>query len=306
MVTAPTADELYSSARKFAQSALEAHHNGDHQRAAIDAGTSLEHLTKACLASRSPALLVELKPGNWESLALLCGHPQPRLNHLRTVGLREACGRVKTFVSSSASKDDLDLLINLRDGVVHAAVDEEVEERVLVAFVQQSDAILEDMRKHHWDFWGQWSPIVTKLVVNASDEIKHRVGKKLAAAKSAFMDKYGGMPSEMRDMIGRVKPRIFTDWESAVTDCPACDAKGVAKGRYWLDETDDDDTGEPWVWGTVKFTPDTFSCQLCELRLANPAELAEAGVPANWDVPEIDPAEFFPGYQQQGIYGAYG
>jgi hypothetical protein len=33
------------------------------QRVAIDAGTALEHLTKACLVSRSPALLTELKPG---------------------------------------------------------------------------------------------------------------------------------------------------------------------------------------------------------------------------------------------------
>lgn len=39
MVTAPTVDEFYASAAKFAQSALEAHHRGDHQRAAIDAGT---------------------------------------------------------------------------------------------------------------------------------------------------------------------------------------------------------------------------------------------------------------------------
>jgi hypothetical protein len=42
MVTAPTANELYVSAAKFAQSALDAHHKGDPQRVAIDAGTALE------------------------------------------------------------------------------------------------------------------------------------------------------------------------------------------------------------------------------------------------------------------------
>jgi Magnesium chelatase, subunit ChlI len=85
MVSTPTVDELYASAAKFAQSALDAHHKDDHQRVAIDVGTSLEHLTKACLANRSPAFLVELKPGNWESLAQLCGHSQPQLKQLRTV-----------------------------------------------------------------------------------------------------------------------------------------------------------------------------------------------------------------------------
>ena len=45
--------------------ALGAHYRGDHQRVAGDAGTALEHLTKACLASRSPALLADLKSNNW-------------------------------------------------------------------------------------------------------------------------------------------------------------------------------------------------------------------------------------------------
>jgi hypothetical protein len=93
-------------------------------------------------SSWTPALLVELKAGNWGSLTVLCGLPQPGLKHLRTVGLREACERVKTFVTSPASKDDLDLLISLRDGVVHAAVNDQVEERLLVAYVLHVDSIL--------------------------------------------------------------------------------------------------------------------------------------------------------------------
>jgi hypothetical protein len=58
------------------------------QRVAIDAGTALEHLTKTCLVSRSPALLTELKPGpnNWASLLLLCGFSEGRPKQLRTVG----------------------------------------------------------------------------------------------------------------------------------------------------------------------------------------------------------------------------
>jgi hypothetical protein len=303
MVTAPAADELYTSAAKFAQSALDAHHKGEHQRVAIDAGTALEDLTKACLARRSPALLAELKPGqnDWESLVLLCGFPEGKPRQLRTVGLREAHSRLRTFVTSVASEHDLGLLIDLRDGVVHAALNEEVEERLLVAFVQQADAMLTDMdTKWRRIFWGEWSAVVTALVAQASDETKHRVAIKLAAAKAAFSDKYGGMSSEMQGLIGRVEPRSFYDWDEAATDCPACDSRGIAKGTFWLDEVEDYDkeTGEPWVWGMVKFTPDASSCPLCGLRLTNTAELAEAGVPADWNVPEIDVAEF-DAYQRQ-------
>lgn len=53
-----------------------------------------------------------------------------------------------------ASEVDLALLIDLRDGVVHAAVNEEIEERLLVAFVQQADASLADLRRNRADFWG--------------------------------------------------------------------------------------------------------------------------------------------------------
>jgi hypothetical protein len=118
MVSAPTVRALYTSAVKFGRSALDAHNRGDHQRVALEAGMSLEHLTKASLAKRSPALLVELRPGNWGSLTALCGLSQPGLKHLRTVGLREACEQVKTFVTSPASKDDLELLINHTKGIV--------------------------------------------------------------------------------------------------------------------------------------------------------------------------------------------
>ena len=295
MVTAPTANELYVSAAKFAQSALDAHHKGDHQRFAMDAGIALEHLTKACLASRSPALLAELKPGpnSWPSLLLLCGLPEGKPKQVRTVGLRDAHSRLRTFVTSLASEADLALLFDMRDGVVHAALNERVEERVLVAFVQQADAILEDMRKLHGDFWGEWSPMVTALVANASDEIKHRVAVKLAAATAAFKDKYAGMPAEVQKLIVTLEPR-FDEIDEAATECPACGSQGVARGKYSVaEEVDyDKETGEPSVWGMVRFTPDDFSCQLCGLRLVTPAELAAARVPGEWDVPEIDVADF--------------
>jgi hypothetical protein len=46
---------------------------------------------------------------------------------------REALKRADTFFTSPAANIDLKLLIDLRDGVVHAAFDEAVEERLLVA-----------------------------------------------------------------------------------------------------------------------------------------------------------------------------
>lgn len=43
---------LYESARDFALSALEAHHAGKNRKVPLDAGTALEHLAKARLATQ--------------------------------------------------------------------------------------------------------------------------------------------------------------------------------------------------------------------------------------------------------------
>jgi hypothetical protein len=295
VVRAPTADELYASAARFAQTALEAHHRGDHQRVALDAGTALEHLTKACLSKRSPALLVELKPGesNWQSLALLCGFPEGRPTQLRTVGLRDARKRVKTFFTSSASDADLALLIDLRDGVVHAALDDEVEERLLVAFVQQADATLADMGRPRAAFWGDRLGVVDALLTEASDKTMHRVQVKLSNAKVAFSERFGNMADELRSVITSITP-VLDVTEESDPECPACGCKGIARGDLDVDEYVDFSDGEPYGGAWVVFMPASFKCQQCGLRLDTPAEVVAAGMPAKWNHPYLDPSDFYP------------
>ena len=113
---------------------------------------------KACLAARSPAFLVELRNSedNWATLVRLLGFAEGDPGRLRTVGLRETFLRVKTFVTSKASKDHLDTLIALRDGTIHAALSDEVEESLLVAFAQHADALIavaavaDDAQRQGW------------------------------------------------------------------------------------------------------------------------------------------------------------
>jgi hypothetical protein len=303
VVKAPTADGLYVSAVSFAQSALEAHHRGDHQRVALDAGTALEHLTKACLAKRSPALLAEMKtgPNNWASLVLLSGFPEGRPKQLRTVGLREARERAKTFFTSSASDSDLTLLVDLRDGVVHAALDDEVEERLLVAFVQQADATLADMGRPRAAFWGDRLGVVDALLADASDKTMHRVQVKVRNAKVAFSERFGNMTDELLTLITSITP-VFDVTEESDPDCPACGCKGIARGDLDVDEYVDFSDGEPYGGAWVVFMPASFKCQQCGLRLDTPAEVVAAGLPAKWDHPHLDPTDFYdtdddPGYR---------
>jgi hypothetical protein len=234
MVNSPTPDTLYDSAREFAESALEAHHARKYRRVALDAGTALEHLAKACLATRSPALLTELRgEASFPSVLRLLGISQGSgARRLRTVGLRDALDRVKAFVSSAASGDDLRTLIDMRDGTVHAAGDDKVEERLLVAFAQHADELLADLGRDRAQFWGGQLSAVDALLADASDKVAHDVEVQLAAAHASFERQFGEAPDEMLAIVQRLTTPNFRggDVGDERADCPVCDSHGVATG----------------------------------------------------------------------------
>jgi hypothetical protein len=254
---------------------MEAHYAEDYRRMALDAGTALEHLVKACLAVRSPALLVELKSeSNFYSLLSLLGlavdHP---LRQVRTVGLRDALQRVKSFVLSPASDADIRTLVDLRDGTVHAALNAEVEERLLVAFVQHADALLNDLRRDRSDFWDSQLDVVDALLADTDDEIQHRVDVMLAAGRARAEQRYGKWPAEVRELIVESiadleGDREFESDEAGIRmPCPACGSPAAMYGTH-----------ESGPGPAVHFYVYSLGCRICGLRLNSKAELHAAGI----------------------------
>jgi hypothetical protein len=90
--------------------------------------------------------------------------------------------RVEKFVTSPASKNDLVALVEMRDGSIHAARNDEVEERVLIAFIQHVDAILSDLHRDRGRFWDDYAEVVDALLADATDKLVYRVSVKIAAA----------------------------------------------------------------------------------------------------------------------------
>jgi hypothetical protein len=272
-----TPDAFHESAREFARTALEAHHVQDYRRMALDAGTALEHLVKACLAARSPALLTELRgEANFHSLLCLLGISGQPLRQVRTVGLRDALQRVKSFVVSPASDADLRTLVDLRDGTVHAAVNDEVEERLLAAFARHADALLSDLGRDRSDFWGSQLEVVDALLADASDKVKHRVDVMLAGARARFEQRYGREPPELMELVRQLEPdRELEPRSEVLIPCPVCQTPAALYGTH---EFEPDESGPPVVKPIVRFDIDGFSCRICGLRLKSKAELIAAGL----------------------------
>lgn len=279
-----------SSAREFAAGALDAHVAGNFRRVALDAGTTLEHLAKACLASRSPALLTELRnESNFKSLLSLLGIAGGAAPTLRTVSLRDALTRVRTFVTSTAAVADLQMLIDMRDGTVHAARNQGVEERLVVAFVQQSEALLKDLDIDRDNFWGRQLAVVDALLAEASDKIAHHVAVKLAAARGRLEVRSVEEHPELLKLARVVQVRQSFDEHTNPEVCPVCDSFGIESGIS--DQTYDSETNTEWE----VFTAETFACSVCGLKLDSPTELSAAGIepvtegeitdtpPGDWD-----------------------
>jgi DNA-binding Lrp family transcriptional regulator len=315
MVVPFTPDSFHDGAREFAQTALEAHHARKYRRVAIDAGTALEYLAKACLAARSPALLMELKSeanfphllellGISEGLGISGGKARRRL---RTVSLRGALERAKTLVTSRASDEDLRALIDMRDGSIHAAQSDEVEERLLVAFVQQADAFLADLGFPRPLFWDAQLAVVDALLADASDKVAHRVEVKLAEARANFQRQYGTAHAEVLDLVRRLAtPQRFDEFEfPGPVDCPACASLGVASGFFdieWDEERDEDRV--PMHGGTLLFFADGLRCRVCGLELGSAAELAATGMEPPWEEGHVDRSEYDSEYEQALDEGA--
>jgi len=287
MASHPTVDGLYDSARRYARLALEAHAQGQYHLVALDAGTALEHLTKACLVQRSPVLIAELKnEGSIDSVLVLLGiradaahdaEPQTTTSagatHLRTVGLRGALGRMHKLTPSNATTQEdwknLLALADMRDGTVHAASNDQVEMTLMAAFAKYINVLLDDLRRDHKDFWGSRLSIVEALLTRARDSISYAVNIKLEAARVRFRRYREPLVLEAIRQVATAEPADLT---AIYRECPICDSQGRAKGGFFGDQL-------PFT-----FIADSFKCSVCGLHLASPAEIEAAGMPAEWSM----------------------
>ena len=292
-------DAFYGSAREFALSALDAHHAGNHRRVPLDAGTALEHLAKACLARRSPALLAEIKrDSSINSLIGLLGLESTNVPvKIRTVGLSEALHRMERFARSKASKNDLQILVDMRDGIVHAAEDAEVEERILTAFVQHTDSLLADLGRERSDFWNGHLTVVDALLKDASDKIAHRVNVRLAAAAAMLERRYATEGEAVIAALRTLSKSAPLGADQRFHPCSVCDSHGIATGGHsveWVADDWDKETGEVTnAAGEVWFSAQKFRCPVCNLRLDSGAEIDKVFDPV-WEIEGADWRDYEP------------
>lgn len=177
----------------------------------------------------------------------------------------------------------------MRDGSIYAAQNEEVKERLVLAFLQHADALLKDLQSDRAIFLGDHLDVVDALLADASDKTAYRVSIKMAAARAEYQKFESKTPIELQNLIPRMYDYRDLEIDEKLVDCPACPSTAMAHGYHdveWID-----DTGGGEKKGQVWFHAHNIRCPVCNLWLTGFAEVS-AVMDSKWEVTNADPSEW--------------
>ena len=301
-VAQPVDADLAASAQAFSRSSLQAAADKDAAVFFLHAGTGLEHLSKALLASLHGSLIA--RPNDFDSLLHLSGlskHATTRPSQMRTITLQDSVKRAAQIVPELANLSPaLTPLVEARSGVAHAAlVQPEVVEAVIVPFLRACDLLLGALEIDRREFWGELIEVVDARVAASTEEARISALEKVAVARIEFRARVSNLADEAREVLLHAILAAYAPekYEQTLVNCPACSTLALIEGTIDVDWEPDWDyaDGEAYMVGAfpeVTIFPQRLECRACGLRLRGEAELAAAGVPHSWKLEDIDPDDF--------------
>ncbi|MDX3129600.1 hypothetical protein PV367_07270 [Streptomyces europaeiscabiei] len=277
-----TFDRLYKGARRFARLAMEAHAEEDQEVFLLHAGVSVERLAKAALTRVHPTLLTEVN-GRDDMLLHFAGALSTPPARLRTISASTAISRLRKMdvlpqkQRSSSEADDLDGLIELRNGVAHLGTDN--VDDYLATFVATMDKLLQHLGQDHGSFWASWSDTVRVIQDDRAGRLQKAVRLRMDQARHRFRTRFGDLPEGAVDGFEKsVSERGLTVFEvgpekavfQTLSQCPACGREAAA---LFLSVDEDSPLFD------LELKTEGLLCGLCAFRLSSTEEAEAAGLP---------------------------
>lgn len=228
-----TADRLRRSAASYAKSALiHVTSDDDRVRGAIDAGTAVEHMAKALLATLSPALLAD-RNADLDTMLHLAGFGQLAkcgAHEVKTIGAHEACLRCARLVPEFTYTQQADqALFVARNGGAHLALTtDDVARESARIMVRLLEPLIKAMSVDRSKFWGDMESVADTLLDEKATQIGASLEMKLGAAKSRLEARMAGLGAKERVLVLRALTThpYYTEDEEPY-ECPACGQTGV-------------------------------------------------------------------------------
>ncbi|MEV6251368.1 hypothetical protein AB0M38_35195 [Streptomyces sp. NPDC051742] len=267
-------ESFLNGAKKVAHRAMDDHGRGDYGEFALHAGVAIELLCKAVLVSKNPIYIAEMK-GSAEMLFHLGGHHTA--NKVRTIGASEAIARLRTLGILPVDRQ-LDLLIDLRNGVAHAASGD--QGKALLSTLAATVATLHEEMGHPLKpFWERWTEPARVAIDQAASKVHRDVRVRISQALHRFNDRFEGLPEQARDLVLRAPmtpydeqlPVTRDDGRRVVlrlagTECPAC----TSKASVFFDEQAESPNA-------LLMVPRSLKCFTCGLTLDTVEEIHASG-----------------------------
>ncbi|GGK79355.1 hypothetical protein [Ornithinimicrobium pekingense] len=296
---------LVSSASRWMKRAMIAWAEDDAEGVGLLAPIAVEHLGKAALWQRNPALLVPLQSNAEIPLHILADRPRLTDPRLRTIGLGGVLDRIERCLDVfPLNKEQRKNLVDTRNGVVHVGA-RGASKEVLRDALRICSVILDDLAVETGSFFGDQHQNVVGLLEGQRSEVEGRVRARMANARNHLND--------LEERLGRA---VFEDTMAALEadapyaldtgdvaidhPCPECGSKGRLAGLLDAEPEVDWDVEKigggyeafpAGAYWELRFSPQSFACNVCKLHLTNQAELAAALLPASryeLDARELD------------------
>lgn len=296
-MTAIDQQQLLESARDFAERALNAYLEDDTRVILAHAAFSLEHLCKAYLYGMHPALLMELRNGQLDSLLHLVGHGgRARTTRSpRTISGREALARVEHVLPNlNVPRESLAQLIDVRDGMIHVGfMSSSGIGELLTAFLQFSSELHDELDSEREGRWGEHAELVETLLARAQSQTEQEAHRRIAIARARFA-RLAEIP--VPDLVSEIAARAAeADASSDIRKAAYCRACGYPSprlsGRMWMERSAADsdkpelvpvatgDFADPGLRAyPIWWIGEGFQCPQCGLTL-NAEHLEPAGLP---------------------------
>ncbi|WP_329077585.1 hypothetical protein OG275_17780 [Streptomyces niveus] len=186
-------ESFYQGAKKAAHKAMDDHGRPEYDEFALHAGVAVEKLAKAALAAKNPVYVAEIRSNSADMIMYLGGHVQLDEEKVRSVGATEAIKRLRK-IGVLKVDPDLDLLIEMRNGAVHAAPDSTLAKGMISPLARTIETLLSDISRPLDDFWGRWTKAVKDAVDEQRDAVFQDVQLRISQARHRLEDRLEGLP----------------------------------------------------------------------------------------------------------------
>lgn len=295
---------LRKGASRFSRMAVRDYLARDWTAFFVHAGTGLEQLAKAYLASIDPSLVADGR--SFDSLLHACGkgvHARTPREAMRTIGAADAltrCGQILPAIANM--REEVDVLVQSRNGAIHIGeASGRRAERSLIAFLRASRQLLGEGGWDESAYWGKFKDFVDTRLSESANAARIRVASLVAKAQVEFDQRFARIDEEMRKamLATIIATYVPSSDEDQMLDCPACGTEVMASGSLevdWQPEFERDEFEDPVisdVYPEVSFFPGHLDCRACGLVLDGQEELVAAGVPDSIGLVDFDPERFY-------------